>query len=53
MQKSGPEWRGYDVLIEGVSMVKNYRDQFDEILAKSSYEKLVVDLRAKTPQASP
>jgi phospholipid transport system substrate-binding protein len=51
LQKSGKDWRIYDVLLEGVSMVKNYRDQFDEILAKSSYEKLVADLRAKIPQA--
>jgi phospholipid transport system substrate-binding protein len=53
LQKSGQDWRIYDVLLEGVSLVKNYRDQFDEILAKSSYDKLVADLRAKTPQGSP
>ena len=52
LQKSGKDWRAYDVLIEGVSLVKNYRDQFDEILAKSSYEKLIADLRAKAPQSS-
>jgi len=51
LQKSGKDWRVYDVLLEGVSLVKNYRDQFDEILAKSSYGKLVADLRAKIPQA--
>jgi len=49
LRKEGKSWRVYDVLIEGVSLVKNYRDQFDEILAKSSYEKLVADLRARTP----
>jgi phospholipid transport system substrate-binding protein len=53
LQKSGKDWRIYDVLLEGVSLVKNYRDQFDEILAKSPYEKLVGDLRAKIPQGSP
>jgi phospholipid transport system substrate-binding protein len=53
LQKSGKDWRIYDVLLEGVSLVKNYRDQFDEILAKSSYEKLVSDLQAKMPQGSP
>ena len=53
LQKSGKDWRIYDVLLEGVSLVKNYRDQFDEILAKSSYTKLVADLRAKTRQGSP
>ena len=50
LQKSGNDWRIYDVLLEGVSLVKNYRDQFDEILAKSSYDKLLADLRAKIPQ---
>ena len=53
LQKSGDNWRVYDVLIEGVSLVKNYRDQFDEILTKSSYPKLAADLRAKTPEHSP
>jgi phospholipid transport system substrate-binding protein len=51
LQISGKDWRIYDVLLEGVSLVKNYRDQFDEILAKSPYEKLVADLRSKIPQA--
>lgn len=53
LQKSGKDWRIYDVLLEGVSLVKNYRDQFEEILAKSSYETLVADLRAKLPEAPP
>jgi len=53
LQKSAKDWRVYDVLIEGVSLVKNYRDQFDEILTKSSYDKLITDLRAKIPHGSP
>jgi phospholipid transport system substrate-binding protein len=44
--KSG-SWKVYDVIIEGVSMVKNYRTQFREILAKNSPEKLLEILRAK------
>ena len=52
LQRSGKDWRIYDVLLEGVSLVKNYRDQFDEILAKSSYEQLLSDLRTKIAQAS-
>jgi phospholipid transport system substrate-binding protein len=44
--KSG-SWRVYDVIIEGVSMVKNYRTQFREILAKDSPEKLLEILRKK------
>jgi len=44
--KSG-SWRVYDVIIEGVSMVKNYRTQFREILTKDSPEKLLEILRQK------
>ena len=45
--KSG-SWRAYDIIIEGVSMVKNYRTQFREIIAKDSPEKLLEILREKT-----
>jgi phospholipid transport system substrate-binding protein len=51
--KCGQEWRVYDVLVESVSLVKNYRDQFDDILARSSYQRLIADLRAKIPLDSP
>ena len=41
------KWSIYDVVIEGVSLVTNYRSQFYSILAKSSYEKLVQLLKEK------
>ncbi len=41
------EWRVYDVLVEGVSLVKNYRDQFRSIIRRTSYANLVKILRAK------
>jgi len=44
--KSG-SWKVYDVIIEGVSMVKNYRTQFRKILAKDSPDKLLQILRDK------
>jgi phospholipid transport system substrate-binding protein len=44
--KSG-SWKVYDLIIEGVSMVKNYRTQFREILAKDSPDKLLQILRDK------
>ena len=44
--KSG-SWKVYDVIIEGVSMVKNYRTQFKQILAKDSPDKLIEILREK------
>ena len=44
--KSG-SWKAYDMIIEGVSMVKNYRTQFRQILSKDSPEKLIETLREK------
>lgn len=40
-------WLVYDVVIEGVSLVGNYRSQFDQILQKESYEKLLEELKNK------
>ena len=40
-------WKVYDVIIEGVSMVKNYRTQFREIISKDSPDKLLEVLRDK------
>ena len=37
----------YDVVIEGVSLVGNYRTQFNKIIQTSSYQDLVKRLRAK------
>ena len=44
--KSG-QWKTYDLIIEGVSMVKNYRTQFRQILAKDSADKLIEILHEK------
>jgi phospholipid transport system substrate-binding protein len=41
-------WRVYDVVVDGVSLVKNYRVQFDRIIRDSSYEELVKTLREKS-----
>jgi phospholipid transport system substrate-binding protein len=40
-------WRVYDVIVEGISLVGNYRSQFDRILKKKSFDELLQDLRAK------
>jgi phospholipid transport system substrate-binding protein len=41
------EWRIYDVVIENVSLVRNYRNQFDHILSQSSYNGLVQSIKKK------
>ena len=48
-------WLVYDVNIEGVSLVANYRTQFNKIVQTESYESLVQKLRARSvaPSASP
>jgi len=48
--KKSNEWRVYDVVIDGVSLVKNFRGQFSRIIKSSSYQGLIQKLRAKTGQ---
>jgi phospholipid transport system substrate-binding protein len=47
LQKKSDEWLIYDVSIEGVSLVNNYRTQFNSIILNSSYEGLVEKLKDK------
>ena len=42
------DWKVYDVVIEDISLVNNYRSQFNRVLAKSSYEELVNTMKGKT-----
>jgi phospholipid transport system substrate-binding protein len=37
----------YDVVIEGVSLIANYRTQFNKIIQTSSYQELVKKMKAK------
>lgn len=41
------EWRVYDVVVENISLVNNYRSQFTRIIANSSYEELVRRMKEK------
>jgi phospholipid transport system substrate-binding protein len=47
LKKKGNKWLVYDVSIEGVSLVNNYRTQFNRIILQSSYENLVKRLSEK------
>ncbi|MDA3790671.1 MAG: ABC transporter substrate-binding protein [Desulfobacula sp.] len=46
-QTNKGSWMVYDVIIEGVSLVGNYRSQFEQMLQKEPYEKLIEDLKKK------
>jgi phospholipid transport system substrate-binding protein len=43
-------WKVYDVVIEGVSLVSNYRSQFSRIIHESSYAELVRRLKTKVSE---
>jgi phospholipid transport system substrate-binding protein len=43
---SSGRWLVYDVLIEGVSLVENYRNQFNSVIQRTSYQELVRKLKA-------
>ncbi len=47
MLKRGDRWLVYDVNIEGVSLVSNYRTQFNKIIQTASYNDLVQKMRTK------
>jgi phospholipid transport system substrate-binding protein len=49
LHKAG-DWKVYDIVIEGVSLVNNYRTQFNNIVAKDSYAGLVKQMRLKRDQ---
>ncbi len=43
----GGKWVVYDLTLEGVGIVANYRTQFSELLTNGSYEKLIEKLKSK------
>lgn len=47
LHRVGGRWLVYDVSIEGISLVSNYRTQFDRVIRASSYKQLAEKLRAK------
>ncbi|MGH7250493.1 MAG: MlaC/ttg2D family ABC transporter substrate-binding protein [Nitrospiraceae bacterium] len=51
LNKSG-NWRVYDVVVDGVSLVNNYRSQFTKIIRESSYADLLEKLREKSRKKS-
>jgi len=47
MTRRGDRWRAYDVAIAGVSLVANYRSQFERVIQRTSYQHLVKQVREK------
>lgn len=51
MLNENGQWMVYDVSIEGVSLINNYRNQFSSIIHQKSYEELVKKLKNKEQQS--
>jgi phospholipid transport system substrate-binding protein len=44
------QWRVYDVVVEGVSLIDNYRGQFNSIIANKSFDALIDQLKKKVTE---
>ncbi len=44
----GGQWKIYDMIVENISLVENYRSQFDRILASATFDELLKKLQEKT-----
>jgi phospholipid transport system substrate-binding protein len=51
MRQSGGTWKVFDVMVEGVSFVQTFRQQFDEELTHKSIKQVAADLRSGQLQA--
>jgi phospholipid transport system substrate-binding protein len=47
MEKVDGDWKVTDIALEGISLLKNYRAQFNEIIANAGYDELLKRLQAK------
>ena len=51
MKKVGERWLVYDVITDDVSMVKNYRQQFNKIISNEGFDALLKKMRTKIKEA--
>jgi phospholipid transport system substrate-binding protein len=47
LKRMGDDWKVYDLVIDDVSIDNNYRSQFDQVIASSSYQELVKRIKQK------
>ncbi|HSE85756.1 MAG TPA: ABC transporter substrate-binding protein [Candidatus Binatia bacterium] len=45
----GEDWRVYNLVIENVSLINNYRSQFNRIITSSTYDELVSRIKQRLP----
>lgn len=52
LHRAGNEWKIYDVAVEDISLVNNYRSQFNRVINNSSYEELVLRMKQKVSETT-
>jgi phospholipid transport system substrate-binding protein len=50
LEQSGSGWKVYDVTVDNISIIENYRNQFNRVINEQGFPKLMADLRAKQQQ---
>ena len=50
LKKDEDGWRVYDITLDAISVMANYRNQFNRVINNDGYDKLIADLRAKSEQ---
>ncbi|MBV8358627.1 MAG: ABC transporter substrate-binding protein [Deltaproteobacteria bacterium] len=50
LEQSGSGWKIYDVAVDNISIIANYRNQFNRVINQQGFPKLMADLRAKSQQ---
>jgi phospholipid transport system substrate-binding protein len=48
MHRANGQWKVYDVTVDAISVIGNYRNQFNRVINDGGYDKLVNELRSKT-----
>src|SRR5262245_11348775 len=47
LRRENGKWKVYDAVVENISLINNYRSQFDRVISSTSYEELLKRLREK------
>ena len=53
MEKTASGWKAYDVMVGGVSLVANYRTEFNNVVREKGVDGLIKDLHAKNRALDP
>ena len=51
LKQTDSGWKVYDVLVDGISLVGNYRNQFNRVINSKGYDRLVEQIKMKVNQA--